>query len=417
MSLIACGINHKTAPLTLRERVTVSNQNLAMALQDLNRTTLSHEAAILSTCNRTELYCVGTAPEHVLAWLSDYQQLNLAEIKPYFYTYKAEAALEHMLRVACGLDSMVLGEPQILGQMKQAFANATQAGTIGSHLSQVFRHVFTVSKRVRTTTAIGLNPISLAFAAVQLAKHIFASLSENSVLLLGAGDTIELAARHLREQGLTRLLFCNRTESGAHRLAESYGGIGFTLEELPNFLSQADIIFSATASPMPIIGKGLIEEALKIRKRRPMLMIDLAVPRDIEPQVANLEDVYLYNIDDMQQIIAQNLNRRLDAAKQAEEIIALEIIEFSRWQRSLGVADTIKAYRDSIAQLRNLYLDKGQRLLAQGKDPYLVLEVITRELTKQIMHQPSIQLRAAAGEGQTELIDFARQLLGIEPNR
>lgn len=414
MSLIACGINYKTAPLTLRERVAVPTHALISALRDLSNATQLHEAALLSTCNRTEFYCVDIEPTVLLNWLSDYHSLALAELEPYFYTHIQEAALDHMLRVACGLDSMILGEPQILGQMKQAFASASQAGLIGNQLNQVFRHVFNVSKRVRTTTAIGINPISIAYAAVQLAKHIFSDVRQNTALLIGAGETIELAARHLQEQGVKRLMFCNRTEAGAKQLAERYQGEAFVLEALPTILYHADILFAATASPLPILGKGMIEQALKLRKRRPMLMIDLAVPRDIEPQVANLEDVYLYNIDDMQHIVAQNLNQRLDAAKQAEEIIALEIVEFARWQRSFVAVDTIKDYRAQINQLRNHYLAKGQKSLAQGHDPLQVLDAITRAFANQIMHQPCKQLRVTGGEGQTELIDFARQLLGLE---
>ena len=416
MSLIACGINHKTAPLTIRERVTVPSHALTLALQDLNRTAKLDEAAILSTCNRTELYCMGAEPKTLLTWLSDYQQLTIAEIEPYFYAHTADSALEHMLRVASGLDSMVIGEPQILGQMKQAFASASQVGMMGNRLNQVFRHIFTVTKRIRTKTAIGVNPISIAYTAVQLAKLIFADLKQNTALLIGGGETIELAAKHLREQSVNRLIFCNRTEASALRLAEQYAGQGFNLESLPTILPQADILITATASPLPIIGKGMVEQALKLRKWRPMLMIDLAVPRDIEPQVANLQNAYLNNIDDMQKIIAQNLNQRLDAAKQAEQIIAMEVVEFARWQRSLAAVDSIKAYRAQVHELRNQCLVKGQHLLAQGKDSYAVLETITHILVNQIMHQPSAQLRTAGSEGQTELIDFARQLLGIETN-
>ncbi len=414
MSLIACGINHQ-APVTLRERVTVPMHALSSALQDLSQSAHLHEAAILSTCNRTEVYCVDAQPKDLLAWLSHYQKLSESEIAPYFYAYTADAALEHMLRVASGLDSMVLGEPQILGQMKQAFAYAEQEGFIGSQLHQVFRHVLTVSKKIRTTTDIGVNAISIAYAAVQLAKHIFSHFKQSTVLLLGAGDTIELAAKHLKEQGLTQLLFCNRTEAGARRLAQQFAGqYACSLEDLPLVLPQADIVFTATASQLPLLGKGMIEHALKVRKRCPMLMIDLAIPRDIEPQVGQLEDVYLYNLDDMQAIIKSNLDQRLVAAKQAEQIIALEVLEFARWQRSLEVVDLIKSYRQQVIQLREQQLKRGSKLLAQGHDPMLVLSSITQALTNQIMHHPSTQLRRLGAEGQTEQIDFARQLLGLE---
>jgi glutamyl-tRNA reductase len=416
MSLIACGINHKTAPLTVRERVALPVHTLALALDDLHRKVNLNEAAILSTCNRTEFYCVGAEPKTLLNWLSDYQHLTVSEIEPYFYAHKADAALEHMLRVASGLDSMVIGEPQILGQMKQAFASASQVGLMGNQLNQVFRHVFNVTKHIRTTTAIGLNSISIAYTAIQLAKLIFADLGQNTALLIGSGETIELAAKHLHEQGVDKLIFCNRTEAGALRLAEQYAGQGYGLEALPNILPQADMLITATASQLPIIGKGMVEQALKLRKWRPMLLIDLAVPRDIEPQVADLQNAYLNNIDDMQKIIAQNLSQREDAARQAEEIIAVEVIEFARWQRSLTAVDTIKTYREQINELRNQYLIKGQQLLKQGKEPYTVLEAITQALVNQIMHQPSTQLRAAGSEGQMELINFARQLLGIENN-
>lgn len=416
MSLIACGINHKTAPVAIRERIAVSTQELRAALHDLGRVAQLKEVAILSTCNRTEFYCVGVEPQCLLNWLTNYRQLRNLEIEPYFYAHTADAALEHMLRVAAGLDSMIVGEPQILGQMKQAFFSASQVGMVGSYLNQVFRHVFKVSKHIRTATAIGINPISIAYTAVQLAKLIFTDLKQNTALLIGVGDTIELTTKYLYEQGVNKLIFCNRTKASAMRLAEQYGGQGFGLEELPTILPQADMLITATASQLPIIGKGMVEWALKKRKWRSMLMVDLAVPRDIEPQIESLPNTYLYNIDDMQKITSQNLNQRLDAVKQAEQIITLEVAEFARWQRSLAAVDTIKDYRKQISQLREDYLAKGQKLLAQGKDPSQVLDLVTHALINQIMHHPSIQLRAVSGDGQLELLDFARQLLGLETN-
>jgi len=416
MTLLAVGINHKTAPVEIREKVAFAPERLSDALQELAARNAVNEAAILSTCNRTELYCgvEGDDCKPVLEWFCGYHRLKHSEVNPYFYIHPDRSAVRHILRVASGLDSLVLGEPQILGQMKQAYSAAHQAGTIGRLLNRLFQHTFSVAKQVRTDTAIGASPVSVAFAAVSLAKQIFSDLSRHTALLIGAGETIELVARHLHENGIKRIIVANRTVERAHLLAMEFSGYAISLSEIPAHLAEADIVIASTASPLPILGKGAVESAVKVRKHRPMFMVDIAVPRDIEPEVGDLEDVYLYTVDDLQEIIDENLRSRQEAAQQAEEIIDVQVGHFMGWLRSLDAVAAIRQYRTDSERLRDQMLENAQRQLRAGKDPEFVLRELARQLTNKLMHAPCERMRQAGFDGRSELLDAARELFNLK---
>lgn len=416
MPLFALGINHKTAPVQIRERVVFAPEQVPAALRDLRANPTVAEAAILSTCNRTELYW-GTghgATDTVVEWFQRYHRLEATEMRPYLYLLPNQEAVRHILRVASGLDSMVLGEPQILGQMKTAYTMASRAGTVGLRLGRLFQHTFAVAKQVRTDTAISASPVSVAFAAVSLAKRIFGSLGPHTALLIGAGDTIELAARHLHASGVGRIIVANRTVEKAHLLASEFNGYAISLSEIPAHLAEADIVVSSTASPLPILGKGTVERALKKRKRRPIFMVDIAVPRDIEPEVGELDDIYLYGVDDLTEVIEENLQSRKQAAEQAEEIIETQVAHFMGWLRSLGAIDTIRAVRDHGEHLRDLELQRARRMLERGEAPETVLYLLARGLTNKLLHAPSVAIRRAGFDGRRELLEAATELFDIK---
>ncbi len=418
MSLIALGINHRTAPVEIRERIAFPAETLGDALRALTEQQGVAEAAILSTCNRTELYCHVEEGEAtaLIHWLADYHRLPADRLEPCTYVHRDLEAVRHMLRVASGLDSMVLGEPQILGQMKTAFRDAQEAGTLGSLLNRLFQHTFAVAKQVRTDTAIGASPVSVAFAAVSLARQIFGDLDRNTALLIGAGETIELAARHLHQHGLGRMIIANRTVERAHSLAAEFNAYAIALDEIPAHLQEADIVISSTASPTPLLHKAEVQTALKARKHRPMFMVDIAVPRDIAPEVAELEDVYLYTVDDLHSVIQENMASRQEAARQAEEIIEVQAEHFMGWLRSLDAAATIRAYRAQADAIRGEVLEKARRQLAQGKDPEQVLEFLAHTLTNKLIHAPSSALRQAGADERGDLIELARELFGLDEN-
>ncbi len=416
MALLAVGLNHKTAPIQVRERVAFAPEQLPETLRDLVAQAKISEAAILSTCNRTEmLCCVDEAnSEIIIEWLRQHRDFSANELDPYMYTHPEQMAVRHMLRVASGLDSLILGEPQILGQLKNAYSTAQAAGTIGAQLSKLFEYTFSVAKQVRTDTAIGASAVSVAFAAVSLSKQIFSDLKEHTALLIGAGETIELAARHLKESGIKRLIIANRTLAKAEALVKEVEGYAITLGEIPAHLAEADIVISSTASQLPILGKGAVERAIKIRKHQPMLMVDIAVPRDIEPEVGEMDDVYLYTVDDLQEIIEEGLRSRQEAALQAEEIIDTQVTRFMGWLRSLDAVSTIRSYRSKIDIIRETELDKAKRMLAQGNDPEKVLTQLARGLTNKIAHTPSTQMKQAGFDGRADLLDAARELLDLD---
>ncbi len=417
MTLLALGLNHKTAPVDIRERVAFTPEKLPLALRELHTLNSVNEVAILSTCNRTEVYCgvEGEDTRKVREWFSAFHELNHADVEPYFYAHPDKHAVRHILRVASGLDSLVLGEPQILGQMKQAYSNANQAGTVGQLLNRLFQHTFSVAKQVRTDTAIGASPVSVAFAAVSLSKQIFSDLSSHTALLIGAGETIELVARHLHESGIGRIIVANRTVEKAHNLASEFGGYAIALSEIPEHLAEADVVISSTASQLPILGKGAVESALKKRKHRPMLLVDIAVPRDIESQVSELEDVFLYTVDDLQEIIQEGLRSRQEAAQQAEEIIDTQVTHFMNWLRSLGAVDTIRDYRQNAEQIRDEVVELAVRQLQAGKDADQVLGELARQLTNKLIHTPCARMKQAGYDGQIELLDAARELFSLKP--
>ncbi|QKT02859.1 glutamyl-tRNA reductase [Ectothiorhodospiraceae bacterium 2226] len=413
MALLTLGINHKTAPVEIRERLAFAPDALKDALRDLARRQPVEEAAILSTCNRTEVYCGLERPDAraVVEWLRGYHGLQRSDVEPYLYLHPNQDAVRHMLRVASGLDSLVLGEPQILGQIKGAYGTAAEAGTVGRRLGRLFQHSFAVAKRVRTDTAIGSSPVSVAFAAVSLARQIFGDLRANTALLIGAGETVELVARHLTENGIAKLYIANRTLAHAQLLAQQFQGEALPLDQVPERLAAADIVISSTASPLPILGKGAVESALRRRKHRPMFMVDIAVPRDIEAEVGELDDVYLYTVDDLKDLIDENLASRREAAAQAEEMIDVQVAHFMGWLRSLESVDVIREYREHSEAVRDKVVAEAQRQIARGVDPQLVVSAMGRLLTNKLMHQPSAQLRQAAYDDRRDVLDAARTLL------
>ncbi len=416
MSLLALGLNHKTAPVDIRERITFGPDILAGALRGLSELPEVSEVAILSTCNRTEIYCTikENGHETVCNWLSQFHGIDCDRFSPYLYSHFDKEAVRHLLRVACGLDSLVLGEPQILGQVKQAFQSATTAGTIQKLLGKLFQHTFSVAKQIRTDTAIGNSPVSVAFAAVSLARQIFSDLSEQTALLIGAGETIELAARHLNQHGVGRIIVANRTIERAHNLATQFDGFAIPLTEMAHHLAEADIVIASTASPLPVLGKGAVESALKQRKHRPIFMVDIAVPRDIEAEVGDLNDIYLYTVDDLEEVIDENRRSRQEAAEQAEEIVELNVDEFLAWIRSLDAVELINDYRAQAETLRDEVLKKALQQIKKGKPPEEVLNFLARTLTNKLLHTPSSQLRQAGSEGQTELLEAANTLFQIK---
>lgn len=415
MQLLALGINHKTAPVELREQAAFAPEILAEALTDITSCGVANEAAIVSTCNRTEVYC-GISPSKELAaieWFCRYLNLDADAVRPYLYEHPDALAVQHAFRVASGLDSMVLGEPQILGQMKDAFAMAHKAGTTGKILNRLFQQTFSVAKVVRTDTAIGASAVSVASAAVTLAKQIFNDLSEKTVLLIGAGEMIELCARHLAENQIGHMIVANRTVERAELLAREFKADAISLTEMPMRLRDADIVISSTASQLPILGKGAVERALKERKHRPMFMVDIAVPRDIEKEVGDLRDIYLYTVDDLKDVVQENMKSRQQAAEEAEKIIDVKVLEFMRWAHSLDAVPTIRALRDTATAIRETELSRAERLLEKGEDPKKVLEHLARTLTNKLTHDPTAVLRQADHDGDAKLLDAARRLFNL----
>ncbi|GAB6041724.1 glutamyl-tRNA reductase [Endothiovibrio diazotrophicus] len=416
MPLLAVGINHKTAPVNVRERVAFSPDRLPDALRQLVALPAIEEAAILSTCNRTEVYCEVSeeGKAQVTEWLRTYHQLPREDFIPYLYVHPDRDAVRHILRVASGLDSLVLGEPQILGQIKDAYQKAGSAGTMGGLLGRLFQHTFSVAKKVRTDTAIGASAVSVAFASVSLARQIFGDLASQKALLVGAGETIELVARHLFENGIGNIIIANRTAERAHTLAQQFDGFAIALQEIPAHLADADIVISSTAAPLPILGKGMVERALRERKHRPMFMVDIAVPRDIEPEVAELEDIYLYTVDDLQEVIDEGRRSREEAAKQAEEIIDTQVEHFMEWLTSLQSVATIRAFRDNAERTAEEVLHQARRQLMAGKEPFEVLQWYAHTLNNKLLHEPTVRLRQAAVEGRQEILAAASELFQLE---
>jgi len=402
MQIFTLGLNHHTAPLAIRERVVFHAERLRAALAELTLREPVKEAAILSTCNRTELYCALGEPQAALEWFAGYHRVQPRDLTPYLYTHPQGEAVRHAFRVASGLDSMVVGEPQILGQMKEAVRVAESAGTLGTLLNKLFQRSFAVAKEVRSNTGIGANVVSMAAAAVKLAGRIFPSLAEQKVLLIGAGEMIELAATHFAAQQPRGMAVANRTLERAEALARRFNAESLELRDLPERLAEYDIIISCTASSLPIIGKGTMERTVRARRRRPVFMVDLAVPRDIEAEVAGMDDVFLYTIDDLAATVREGIDARQSAVAQAETIIESQVGSFLHWMKTREMVPLIRQLRESAEEARRREVERAVRMLARGDDPKAVLEALSHGLTNKLMHAPTEALNQS-GEGDESL--------------
>ncbi|HTT39287.1 MAG TPA: glutamyl-tRNA reductase [Burkholderiales bacterium] len=410
MQLVAFGVNHQTAPLAVRERIAFNTEGLPLALRDLCDHEPVREAAILSTCNRTEIYCSTPEPAKAIRWLAAYHKLKETTLEPYVYTLPRERAVKHAFRVASGLESMVLGEPQILGQMKDAVRSAEAAGTLGLVLHKLFQQTFSVAKEVRSTTQIGEASVSLASAAVRVAERIYPSISQQTVLFVGGGEMIDLASTHFGAQRPRGMTFANRTLERAQDLARRFGGNARSFNDLPEFIAGQDIVVTCTASQLPIIGKGMIESALKARRHRPMLIIDLAVPRDVEAEVAALDDVFLYTVDDLGKVIQEGRDQRQAAVGEAEAIIDAGVHEFMHWLGTREAVPTIRALRDQAERSRRHEVERALRRLARGEPPEQVLEGLSRSLTNKLLHPPTHALHDAKEADREQLVKLLERV-------
>lgn len=415
MQLLTIGINHHTAPVALRERVAFPLEQLKPALGALKDIWLgplakvSPEAAILSTCNRTELYCAtddSAAREAAIEWLSKYHAIPVPELAPHVYALPQSEAVRHAFRVASGLDSMVLGETQIVGQMKDAVRTASEAGALGTYLNQLFQRTFAVAKEVRTTTEIGAQSVSMAAAAVRLAQRIFENISGQRVLFIGAGEMIELCATHFAAQNPRELVVANRTAERGEKLAGRFNGRAIPLSDLPARMHEFDIIVSCTASTLPIIGLGAVERAVRARRHRPIFMVDLAVPRDIEPEVGNLHDVFLYTVDDLGAIVREGNASRQAAVAQAESIIETRVQNFMQWLDARSIVPVIRHMHTQADALRRAEVERARKMLSRGDDPAAVLEALSQALTNKLIHGPTHALNRASSEERSQLIDL-----------
>jgi glutamyl-tRNA reductase len=416
MALYALGLNHQTAPVQVREQVAFAQESLGHALRDLLARPKVREAAILSTCNRTEVYFHGGEPQPVVDWLSDFHRVPKDSIAPYVYALPKERAVQHAFRVASGLDSMVLGEPQILGQMKQAVRHAEAAGTLGLVLNRLFQRTFAVAKDVRTQTDIGSASISMAAASVKLAERIFPSISGQRVLFIGAGEMIELTATHFASRKPKSVTIANRTLERGRELAQRFGAEAITLTDMPERLHEFDIIVTCTASTLPILGKGLLERVVKARRHAPVFIVDLAVPRDVEPEAVELDDVFLYTVDDLSNIVKGNLQIRREAIVQAEQMIAAQSESFLRWLEGRSVVPTITALHGHHDDLRVAELDRALKALRNGHAPEQVLEQLARGLTNKFLHAPTQALNTAGDAERAELVALFERIYKLPPD-
>lgn len=416
MNILAIGINHTTATVDVREKVAFQPEHLERALQSLMQQGSVSESVIVSTCNRTELYCraVSSDVAVILDWLATFHSIPVEHLAQHIYQHENEQAISHLMAVASGLDSLVLGEPQIFGQVKDAYDSARKAGSIGAVFERLFQSTFAAAKNVRTKTSVGQNAVSVAYSAVNLAKHIFADLSHAEVLIVGAGETAELAARHLREQGVKKLNVANRTVSRAQELTDIVGGEAFTLDQLKTLLPKSDIVISSTASPLPVIGKGWVETAIKARRHKPMLFIDLAVPRDIEEEVGELNDVYLYTVDDLQKIVSENIQQREEAAQEARGLIEQHVIDFGKWMQSLNSVDLLRDYRESGQKIATEQKERALNAIAAGKDPEQVIQELAQRLANTLMHKPTTAIQQAGRENNLNALAAYQKLIHHE---
>jgi len=414
VDVLTFGLNHTSAPVSVRERVSMPLDVIRPALEGLRHAFggAVREAAILSTCNRTEVYCAAQpqVAEQLPRWLAEHHQLEVVDLDPHLYRHQQDGAVRHAFRVASGLDSMVLGEPQILGQMKDAVRAAGEAGSLGTLLHQLFQRTFSVAKEVRSQTAIGAHSVSMAAAAVRLAERVFGDLSDARVLFIGAGEMIELCATHFAAQKLRGLVVANRTAERASALAERFEGSTMKLADLPERLAEFDVVVSCTASSLPILGLGMVERATRLRRHRPMVMVDLAVPRDVEPEVGRLDDVYLYSVDDLGKVVQSGTDARRAAVVQAEAIIDTRVEHFMHWMQSRAVVPVIRDLHASAYALRAQELDRARRALARGESPDAVLEQLAHGLTQKYLHGPLAALNRSADTERDQLINWVPRL-------
>lgn len=417
MAILALGINHATAPISLRERVAFAPERTPEALQDLRTLPGVGAAAILSTCNRTELYVDHEpgAEQQTLHWLERFHGLRPAELTNVSYRYQDMQAVRHVFRVATGLDSLVIGEPQILGQLKQAYRIAQDARTLSGPLEQLLQRSFSVAKTVRTETRLGANAVSVAYAAVRMATQVFDEMPRRQVVLVGAGETIELVARHLVGAGVRRTTVVNRTLERALALADRIGGQAARLSDLDAHLQECDILVTATHGSEPVIRAETLRQAFAGRRRRPLFAVDLGVPRNIEAAVADLPDVYLYTVDDLRQVVEEGMRGRREAATQAESMVTLHVEEFMAWWRERSAASTIVSMRRRAEQARIDVLERAHKYLRQGATPEQAMAYLSEALTNRLLHRPTVGLRSAAALGDEESLEFATRLLALEP--
>ena len=433
MALVLVGINHTTANIALREKVAFPPETLGEALGQVRGLSGIDEVVIVSTCNRTEVYmnydsgeqedCGRSEGEQnrllierqqsIVEWLAGYHGIDASELTKSIYFFGDKDVVRHLMKVSCGLDSMVLGEPQILGQIKSAFAMSRDLEVVSASLGRAFQGAFTIAKEVRTDTAIGENPVSVAYAAVTLAERIFSNLSSLSVLLIGAGRTVELVAKHLVEKGVSAIVVANRTLDNALEIAGKFNAQGVLLSDIPEQLIDADIVVSSTNSQLPLLGKGALERALKERKHKPMLLIDLAVPRDIEEEVGEVADAYLYSVDDISEVIEDNVKSRAEAAAQAESIIERGVEEYLKQVRSLNAVATLRAFRDKADTIRDQELQRAIKALEKGDDANTVLESLARAITNKLTHAPSVQMKKASSQGRDDLLKLTQELFDL----
>ena len=434
MALVLIGINHNTANVDLREKVAFPPELVDEALTQLMAGESVDGAVIVSTCNRTEIYVAyesssdarqldvtasnsslfAERKQSLLIWLAAYHSVSVDDLQDCNYSFAEQEVVKHLMRVSCGLDSMVLGEPQILGQIKSAYAVSKDKEALGPTLGLAFQEAFSIAKEVRTDTAIGENPVSVAYAAVTLAERIFSNLSSLNVLLIGAGRTIELVVKHLAEKGVTEIVVANRTLGNAMKIADQFDAHGALLSEIPELLVAADIVVSSTNSQLPLLGKGAVERALKQRKHKPMLLVDLAVPRDIEAEVAEVADAYLYSVDDISEVIEDSVKSRAEAAAQAESIIARGVQEFLKHLRSLNAISTLRAFREKADSIREQELQKALQALEKGGTAEDVLNTLARGLTNKLIHSPSVQMKKASSEGRDEVLSLTKELYELD---
>jgi glutamyl-tRNA reductase len=414
MVFVAFGLNHKTAPLEVREKIAISSAAENKLLCSVTNLPTVDEAAILSTCNRTEIYCETNDPDSLLPWLAEEHSLKPQALSPYIYLHQEAKGVRHGLRVASGCDSMMLGEPQIFSQMKKAYKRACEAGAVKKNLRQIFEYIFNASKRIRTHSGIGNNPISIAYAAVQLVGRTFTDYSALKVFLIGSGETATLVAKYLHKEGVKQFFVTSRTQENASALAAAFNGKALSITDMPQYLSEADVIISATTCPLPFINKGLVELALARRNNKPMFFLDLAVPRDIEPEVAQLEQVILYNIDDLQFMTERGMHERRTAATQAEQLIDFEIDNYLCWHRSLSANNLVCTYRNHMQMLAKQELKRSMTQLNNGVNQEFVLQEFCDRLLKKLVHQPTTGIKRAAYDNKIELLDLVHYLFNID---